>query len=1528
MQGYTIYQEIWEDDAVKVFRGILGRRTVMIKLIKKEAANLTEAARLIHEYKIIRQLNVPGVVKPVTLEYTENLALIMEDVDAVPIGQHLAAVGRLDTGAFLRVAIQLANILGQLHQMGIVVRTLTLDNILFAQESGKVYLFNLSDAVCGADSGYAVTKQADAYTAPEQCGQIVSRAEQRSDLYALGVILYRLLTGRLPLQAESPAQWTRAHLTQIPRPPRAVQPGVPPVLSDIIMKLLAKAVEERYQSAWGLEADLARCSSELARGGKAEFPIGVADKHACFQLPRGLFGRETEIEALRAAYERASAGAVEMVLIGGYPGVGKTSLVLEGLLPGIGSESFFLKGKADQLRRNIPYAPLAAAFGNLLKMLLTRSPEELESWKKQLSQALGRNGAVIADIIPELEKVMGKQPFRDGLSPKEAENRLFMAFRDFVQVFARPNKPLVVFVDDLHWADPATFRLIRYLAGAARLSHLLVIGAYRDNEIAPEQILQQFAGPVLHLSLAPLSRRHAGQLVEAVVGPDIPSTDLANVLFRQSGGNPFFLKQLLNMLYQQGSLRFDAEAGAWKWDIEVISAIKPGADVLELFVQKLQRLPEETRATLEWAACMGNTFSLTALARVRGKSEEEILSALMPAILQGLILESGSGPTADGTYVFLHDRVQQAVCASIPAEEEKRKHLAIGRSLLQGADDVNEVIIAAMDHFNRCLDLITAVQERTELARYNLQAGRRAKAAVAYDVALANFQAGQALLHPLAWETDYRLTFDIHLELAQAQYLTGQAEAAEELFDTVLARAGSRLDRADIYAIKVILYAGAGKYDKAIQTGINALAKLGVKIPRNPSMLDYAWELLLSRWHMRNKKIEDLLTLPEPDDPAQGKVAELFSRLCTVTLAANSDLFSYVIIKAGNHSARHGNTEMCSMGYLGYAITAGSVLGDYRAGERFGQVSLALLDKYPRSTYRCLINFVYGCFIVHWTNNAAIALKYFRRAIAHSGAVGNVMVMGYAHCMILEVSYLLGKPLAKVAEILEEKKEVAKAIGHDNLAINSVLYSHVLAALRGQTEFAEALAELRRDEYRELMAKDQCALATAYILETQLCYLDGRYAEALAAARKVKSLAGAIMGFLNSVEYNLYYSLAIMECLPGLPPADRRYYRRQLARNLAQMKKWARSCPGNFAHKYLLLAAESARLKKQRGKAMTLYQLAADAARRSGCLPNEALANLLAGRFYARQGLAKLARPYLRDASRCFTRWGAPVLAKRIYRQYSDILGSPDAGHHDLAEVLQKIFEGNGHNGQAAPDPAAVYWNEVVEQVAGQPGDGLQLTELLTLAVKGFNADTGYILFEKDDDLWVEAAMTPGSGEAAMQAMPLDQVQGIARGVARYVARTLETVVVNGDDPASLFANDPHLAGSGLRSIAAVPLIYKGIPVGVLYLENSRMSGVFSARSREALKILAVQLASTGALQRHVEGTAGNAADACLAEPLTARETEVLELIARGMSNKEIADQLGITLNTVKGYIKIIYDKLGEHRRVQVVDKARELKII
>ena len=711
----------------------------MIKLIKKEAANLTEAARLIHEYKIIRQLNVPGVVKPVTLEYTENLALIMEDVDAVPIGQHLAAVGRLDTGAFLRVAIQLANILGQLHQMGIVVRTLTLDNILFAQESGKVYLFNLSDAVCGADSGYAVTKQADAYTAPEQCGQIVSRAEQRSDLYALGVILYRLLTGRLPLQAESPAQWTRAHLTQIPRPPRAVQPGVPPVLSDIIMKLLAKAVEERYQSAWGLEADLARCSSELARGGKAEFPIGVADKHACFQLPRGLFGRETEIEALRAAYERASAGAVEMVLIGGYPGVGKTSLVLEGLLPGIGSESFFLKGKADQLRRNIPYAPLAAAFGNLLKMLLTRSPEELESWKKQLSQALGRNGAVIADIIPELEKVMGKQPFRDGLSPKEAENRLFMAFRDFVQVFARPNKPLVVFVDDLHWADPATFRLIRYLAGAARLSHLLVIGAYRDNEIAPEQILQQFAGPVLHLSLAPLSRRHAGQLVEAVVGPDIPSTDLANVLFRQSGGNPFFLKQLLNMRTSRaafasmpkpapgsgyrGHQRHQARRGC------------PGA-----VCAKLQRLPEETRATLEWAACMGIPFP-DRLGQGPGKSEEDILSALMPAILQGLILESGSGPTADGTYVFLHDRVQQAVCASIPAEEEKRKHLAIGRSLLQGADDVNEVIIAAMDHFNRCLDLITAVQERTELARYNLQAGRRAKAAVAYDVALANFQA-------------------------------------------------------------------------------------------------------------------------------------------------------------------------------------------------------------------------------------------------------------------------------------------------------------------------------------------------------------------------------------------------------------------------------------------------------------------------------------------------------------------------------------------------------------------------------------------------------------------------------------------------------------------------------------------------------------------------------------------------------------------------------------------------------------------
>jgi histidine kinase len=1564
LPDYRISEVISENNITKIYRGytVKDRTPVIIKAIEKETARSFEVSMLMHEYEITRNLDIDGIIKPLKFEQSGPLfALVTEDIGAVSLREYFRD-NPTDTHCFLDIAVSLTETLVHLHQHSIIHRNMKPENILIHPDTLNCYIIDFSNAVLFHAEGKKVPLSDNPagtpeYMSPEQTGRLNIGVDQRSDLYSLGVVFYEIITGSLPFQAQSPAEWTYAHLTEKPVPPEKINPAIPSCISDIILKLLNKDPEERYQSAHGLLWDLRECRMQLAETGRIEcFPVGKMDDSARFRLPEKFYGRKNEIKTLRSAYRRVCEGMSEIVLISGEPGIGKTMLVNESFKPAVLEKGYFIMGKVDQLRKNIPYAPFADAFRNLVKQLMTENSKKLSWWKNKILHSIGRNCALITEIIPELEWITGKQPPVETLLPQEAENRFLSIFRDFIKVFVWKGHPIVLFLDDLQWADHASVKLLKFLIQDTNLSHLLILAAFRENELEEGHPLYEILNEpreheetnnIIQIGLSPLEKTEAENLVADTLSVQPKnSNSLAQCLYRKSAGNPFSLRQLLMLIHDEGLLYFNMHEGCWKWELEAVRNLRHGEDVLAIILRKIQRLPEETRELLMLASCFGKRFDLESLSALWNKPAEKTAASLMPSIREGLVImlenedaiSSPARPAKKNTdYEFLHDRVQQAVYSLLTEEEKKQKHVMIGSYLLENiqAVDFEDNILPVMDHFNRGLELIRDTEKRMQLARYNLMAGRKARDSAAYDSALQYFRCANLLMPDNAWELDYRLSFDLYLEFAQALYLCADAEAAEKLFDTILGKSKTELERADVYGSKMILYAGIGEFGGAINTGVKALRDLGLRIPVHPTVLDFAGELFLFKWYMLGKNIENLLHLPEMENVRLKKISELLTRLCYITMSTSPELYSFIIVKTGNFALRYGNSEVSPVGYLGYGITAGTVFGNYEAGERYSRISIQLAEKYDRSSSKCIIYFVTGSLISHWTRHASVGLDYLRKAVTSGTEAGNLVIVDYSHSMLLENQYIMGTPLEKMSAEIREKYEVARKIKHHYLKVNTAIYDTVVSVLTGQESGSPASgqAELEKDELMNLTQKDKTSLATYYCCRMQMYYLMGDYRAALSVSKKIRPIISTILGFLLYAEYFFYDSLTITSLYDELSPKERKLYLKILGKNLRKLKKWARSCKENFEHKYLLICAQIARLKDKREKAMLLYDRAIRSARIFNYVQNEALANELAAKFYLSLGMEKVAKTYMTDACNGYRNWGARLKVNELLDRYPDLLHET----YNTGEVKNHAFENFRHMlGVSMPIAGRVSGNQdfylkEIESIYEETDINKLLEGFLEIIVRSTGADSGYLIFEKNGELFIEALKDAGSNKAEAKTIPLDEYDEIAKTVVNYAAQTSDITVINFGDRAGIFANDLYILNSNPKSIACLPMVFQGINFGVLYLENHFLPGVFTPERLDMMKLLSTHIACAKKLQDYIsEGSAERKEEECagLVEPLTARETEVLKLIAKGLSNKEIADWLDITINTVKGHIKNIYNKLGVNRRLQAVSRAKALKIL
>ncbi|MBV8640626.1 MAG: serine/threonine-protein kinase PknK, partial [Verrucomicrobia bacterium] len=952
---------------------------------------LESLERLEHEYSLRDELDSDWAARPLALtHHLGRTMLVLEHPGGAPLD---GLLGRpLELLQFLRLAAGISAALGRLHQRCLIHKDIKPANILVDSATGHIWMTGF-----GIASRLPRERQAPeppeviagtlAYMAPEQTGRMNRSIDFRSDLYSLGVTLYQMLTGVLPFNAADPMEWVHCHIARQPAPPEERARGVPGPISAIIMKLLAKTAEERYQTVAGLETDLRRCLAEWeAREHVDPFPLGANDASDRLLIPEKLYGREPEIAALLSSFDRVVArGTSELVLVSGYSGIGKSSVVNELHKALVPSRGLFAAGKLDQYKRNIPYVTLAQAFGTLVRQILTQNEAEVSHWRSTLREVLGPNGQLIVNLIPELEFVIGKQPPVPELAPQEAQNRFQLVFRRFLGAFARPEHPLALFLDDLQWLDAATLELLEDLVSEQDVRHLLLVGAYRDNEVSPSHPLMRTLDAIhragvspQQIVLAPLGLDNVGRLVADSLHCERDSAEaLAELVYEKTGGNPFFVIQFLTALAEEGLLVFDPAAAAWSWDLARIRFKGYTDNVVNLMAGKLSRLPHATQEALGRLACLGNVSEIATLALVQGESEEQIHSALWEAVRAGLIFRLDCG------YTFLHDRVQEAAYALIPESERAAVHLRIGRLFVSrtAPEEMEEKIFEVVNQLDRGTDLIDSPEERVRVAELNLIAGKRAKTSAAYASALTYFAAGRTLLAEGSWNQQYALTFALELQRAECELLTGDFAAAENRLSMLSRHINNLVDRAAVARLQTELYAALVRNDRAVEAALEYLRQVGINWSPHPMDDDVRQEYNRIWQLLGNRPIESLVELPPMTDPAWRATLDVLAALEGVPgYFTDVKLQCLVIARMVNLSLEHGNSDGSCLAYVELGWHAGPRFCDHQAAFRFGKVGLDLVEKRGLERFRARVSQSFGYFINPRSRHLRAGLGLLRRS--------------------------------------------------------------------------------------------------------------------------------------------------------------------------------------------------------------------------------------------------------------------------------------------------------------------------------------------------------------------------------------------------------------------------------------------------------------------------------------------------------------------------------------------------------------------
>jgi predicted ATPase/signal transduction histidine kinase len=1492
LAGYTVVEQIYEGSRTVVYRAVqpTNQRPVVIKLLRNEHPSFSELVQFRNQYAIAKELDIPGVVQLLSLDpHNNGYALIMEDFGGISL--RLFNQGKpLAVERFFLIALQITDILHQLHQQQVIHKDIKPANILIQPDTQEIKLIDFSVASLLPRETQEIQNPHGlegtlAYLSPEQTGRMNRGIDYRSDFYSLGVTFFELLTGQLPFQTNDPMELLHCHLAQPSPSVCEVDPDLPLMLGEIICKLMAKNAEDRYQSALGLKHDLLKCQAEHRTGNQSlRFELGERDISDRFLIPEKLYGREAEIQTLLDAFGRVANGASELMLVAGFSGIGKTAVVNEVHKPVVRWNGYFIQGKYDQFNRNSPFSAFVQAFRGLMEQLLSESDDQLTQWRSKILKAVGENGQVLIDVIPELEALIGPQTAVPDLSGNATQNRFNRVFHQFIAVFATPQHPLVIFLDDLQWADSASLDLLKLLLTDAVQGYLFIMGAYRDNEVCLTHPLMttlediQKAEIVVNtVSLAPLSQADVNHLIsDTLNGTGDRTLPLTELVYQKTQGNPFFITQFLKTLSEAGLITFDWETGSWQCDLAAVKALALTEDVVEFMALQLQKLPAATQEMLKLAACIGAQFELETLAIVSGKTAAQVAVDLWKALQEELLLPVGKAyqifqpvtapdldtPAQDqdidgkqavnSSCRFLHDRVQQAAYSLIPDDQKQATHLKIGQLLLNNTPQAEreDNLFDIVNHLNAGIELVTGADQRHQLAELNLLAGQKAQAATAYAAAARYFGAGISLLSAESWQNQYPLTLALYEAAVEAAYLNINFAEAQSLADIVLQHTSTLLDRVKIYELQIQMYMAQAEMPQALEAGLLALELLGVDLDRAPALLEIALPTVTA-----------MASMPVMTDPHQLAIQQILMALFPSAYTTQPELLPRMVTTMLALSLEHGQASVTALGYIYYGLLlCGREHLD--TGYSSGLLALKVLEQFSAKELECRVTNLFNSFIRPWKQPIRDTLAPLARASHIGFETGDIEYASYATAHGCTHHFLSGEPLEDVQKKQAIALDILQQTKQDHALYNAKAWQQLVANLVAETPNLQLTGQ-HLDEAELLpvfcAGNDRTLPFATYVAKCVLNYLFEDHSAAVQAAAQASNYLDSVPGFITVSTHNFYQSLALLAQWSDLPqvtsnsedvePIAHPEQLQQVEHNQTRMQGWMTDAPANFEHKYTLVEAEKARLLKQWSLAIDLYDQAIAGAKANGYFQEEALANELAAKFYQHRGKERIARDYLIEAYYGYARWGAKAKLADLEAHYPQLLMPILQQTHTPLSVSETVFaSGTATSTSTSSSSLADALDLSVVLKASQALSSeieleKLLSSLLSLVIKEAGASKCVLMLFRDKHLLIKGLVSIGKEPAVLQNIPIEESQDIPLKLIHRVEHQQQmTVLIDATADPSL-ANDPYVMRQQPKSILCHPIVHQGNLKGVLYLENELVVGAFTKDRVELLNLLCTQAA-------------------------------------------------------------------------------------